>query len=294
MILRRNLLALPWFCRLVFAQHIPRERISFITDEVARTPAEAMDFARRHGLRWVELRSVPGTKRGYWDLPEAEQVAAVRELKENGLQVSFIDSGLLACPIPGTTPVRRPGPQEAARFTNRMEDLRKAIGLAQRAQCGKIRCFSFRRVAAPVEVFPRIAELIAPMAEIAVREGVQLLLENESSCNVNTCAEIEGIMKLLPATVGLNWDPGNASGQERAFPEGYRRLPVGRIDNVQIKGKSILGTGDGTDWPALFHALVADGYRGHFGLETHTSDRVADSHPAMERILRIIGAEKSI
>ncbi len=291
MILRRNLLALPWFCLPVSAQRIPRERISYIADEVARTPAEAIAFARRYGLRRVELRSVPGTKRGYWDLPEAEQASAVRELADNGLLISFIDSGLLACPIPGTTPVRKPGPQEAARFTNRMEDLRKVIGLAQRAQCGKIRCFSFRRVAEPVALFPRIAEFIAPMAEIAAREGVQLLLENESSCNVNTCVEIEGIMKLLPATVGLNWDPGNASGQERAFPEGYRRLPVGRIGNVQIKGKSILGTGDGTDWPALFRALEADGYRGYFGLETHTSDRVADSHPALERILKMIGAQ---
>lgn len=288
MIQRRDWLALPLYHRLLAAQPSPRARISVITDEVAKTPAEAIAFAKKYGLRWVETRSVPGTKRGYWDLPESDQRAVLRQFEDNGLRVSFVDSGLLACPIPGTSPLRKPGPQEAARFTNRMEELRKVIAFAQRARCPKIRCFSFRRVAAPAALFPRIAELIVPMSEFAANEGVQLLLENESSCNVNTCAEIGGMMKLLPSTVGLNWDPGNASHQERAYPDGYKLLPVGRIANVQIKGKSILGAGDGTDWPALIRALNSDGYQGLFGLETHTPNRAADSHPAIERMLQML------
>jgi len=290
MIGRRSLLSFPFYPALAVAPIVPPSRISFITDEVATSPADAIAFARRYRLQWVELRNVPGVKRGYWDLPQAEQTAALRQLEDNGLRVSFIDSGLLACPIPGTEPIRKPGPQEAARFNNRMEELRKVVDFAQRARCTKIRCFTFRRVAEPETLFPRIAEFIAPMAEYAAGEGVDLLFENESSCNVNTCAEIAALLNLLPDT-NLNWDPGNASNHERAFPDGYRLIPIRRIANVQIKGKSILSGGDGTDWPALFRALAAGGYQGHFALETHTPNRVADSPAAMERILQIAAAK---
>lgn len=288
MISRRCILSYAGFAPFLPADLVPRSRVSFITDEVARSPQDAIRFAKRFGLNKVELRQVPGTKRGYWDLTEADQTEALRELADNGLHVSFVDSGLLACPIPGTTPVRTPGPKEAERFTNRMEDLRRVVAFAQRAQASKIRCFTFRRVADPISLFPQIAGLIVPMAEYAAKEGIQLLVENESSCNMNTCPEIAGLMKLLPARVPLNWDPGNASNQERAFPDGYKLLPVSRIANVQLKGKSLLGAGDGTDWPGIVRALVAVGYLGHFALETHTPDRVSDSVPAMERLLRII------
>ncbi|MBS1825271.1 MAG: TIM barrel protein [Acidobacteria bacterium] len=288
MIARRVILSYAGLAPLLAADLVPRSRVSFITDEVAKSPQEAIAFARRFGLTIVELRQVPGTRRGYWDLIEAEQTEALRELADIGLFISFIDSGLLACPIPGTTPLRQPGPKEAERFTNRMEELRRVVDFAQRAQASKIRCFTFRRVADPGKLFTQIADLILPMAEYAAKQGVQLLVENESSCNMNTCSEIAGLMKLLPASALLNWDPGNASNQERAFPDGYKLLPVSRIANVQLKGKSLLGDGDGTDWPGLVKALVADGYRGHFALETHTRDRVADSVPAMERLLGIV------
>lgn len=285
MIDRRSLLSFPFYPAFSAAL-VPLSRISFITDEVSSSQRDAIVFARRYRLQWVELRNIPGRKQGYWDLPQTEQTAALRQLEDNGLRVSFIDSGLLACPIPGTEPIRKPGPQESARFTNRMEELRKVVDFAQRARCNKIRCFTFRRVAEPEALFPRIAELIAPLAEYAAGQGVRLLFENESSCNVNTSSEIAAFLQLLP-DANLNWDPGNASNQELAFPDGYRRIPIRRIGNVQIKGKSILGSGDGTDWPALFSALFADGYSGHFALETHTSNRVADSPAAIERILQI-------
>ncbi|MBL8174751.1 MAG: sugar phosphate isomerase/epimerase [Bryobacterales bacterium] len=290
MIPRRSFFSFGCIPLMSGTQSSPRDRLSFITDEVASTPSGAIRFAAQFGLRFVELRNVPGTKRGYWDLSESEQTAALRELRDHGLSVSFIDSPLLACPMPGTEPVRKPGPQEAARFTNRMADLHRILSLAERASCRRIRCFSFRRIADPLALFPRIAGLIEPMAEIASRQGVQLLLENEASCNVHTGAEIAAMAKVLPPTVAFNWDPGNASSLERAFPDAYRLLPISRIANVQIKGKSLLPPGDGTDWPALFQALADDGYQGHYGLETHTPNRVADSPPALERLLRLLSA----
>lgn len=39
-----------------------------------------------------------------------------------------------------------------------------------------------------------------------------MALENESSCNVATTAELVAFAKLVPSRwFGLNWDPGNAA-----------------------------------------------------------------------------------
>lgn len=286
------------------ATRIDRDRISVITDEVATSPAEAIAFCKQHGLRWVEVRQVPGTRRPYWDQPRPEQDRLLADLKNHELRVSFVDSGLLTCPVPGTTPALRPGetPEvrakrmlaEAPRFEKRMDELRRVIDFAHRAGCDKIRFFAFRRVEDPQALLPRIAELLGPMVDYAASEGVQMLLENEASCNVNTCEEIRALLRLLPAkAVALNWDPGNARNAEQAYPDGYRKLPAGRLANVQIKGADILA-GNGAhndspiDWTAILQALNRDGYRGHIGLETHTKNRVAESPAAMREIQRIV------
>ncbi len=266
-----------------------RARLSAIGDEVALSEAGAFDFCRQYGLRWLELRSVPGTKRGYWDLSGAEQREFARRVRDEGLRVSFIDSGLLAAPLPGTDPVRRPGPAEAGRYARRMADLDRVLGLAAEVGCDRVRCFAFRRVADPAALFPRIAEELAKMAEAAGKAGVRLLLENEASCNVMTCREMAEMARLISSKwFGLNWDPGNAVSAERAFPDGYALLPKGRLGNIQVKGKGILPGGpEPVDWAGILAALPADGYPGCVGLETHTTNRQADSHPAMRELIRL-------
>lgn len=109
------------------------------------------------------MRNVPGTKRGYWTLGAAEQRALAGRLRE-GVRVSFIDSGLLAAPLPGTTPVKTPGAAEAGRFAGRMEELDRVLELAVAVGALVVRCFGLRRVAEPGSLFGCIAEVIAPMA----------------------------------------------------------------------------------------------------------------------------------
>lgn len=284
--LRRHFLA----ATAAAAASTPQLRLSAITDEIAFTPADAFAFCARYGLRYIELRNVPGTKRGYWDLPPGERRTFAAEVRDRGLQVSFIDSGLLATPLPGTTPVRTPGPLEQERFGRRMEDLQRVLELAEGTGCKMIRCFAFRRVADPLPLLPRIAEMITPMVEVCAKAGVRLLLENESSCNVNTCAEIAAIAPLIPSSwFGFNWDPGNAAHVETAYPDGYEKLPVERIGNVQVKGKGILpGGSDPVDWARILPRLHRDGYTGCIGLETHTPNRQADSHIAIRELIRMV------
>jgi len=74
------------------------------------------------------------------------------------------------------------------------------------------------------------------------------------------------------------WDPANAvvSG-EKAVPDGYRLLPVSRIQHVHAKDCTMdghkpsfceLGAGV-VGWREQIDALERDGYKGWISLETH-------------------------
>ena len=41
---------------------IDHSHISAITDEIAKSPEAAIAFAHQYGMKWLELRDVPGNK----------------------------------------------------------------------------------------------------------------------------------------------------------------------------------------------------------------------------------------
>jgi len=299
---RRQFLALPAAAYLRAATRIDRSRISAITDEIAPSPQEAIRFAQQYGLKWVELRAVPGSKTYYQFLAEDQLRVAARELNDAGLRVSFLNTGLLKFPMPGTEPLRfrnetpearaKRQARDQAEFDRRMEDLAKAIRAAHILGTDKVRIFAFTRVADPLVLLPRVAEILEPMVALAEKENVRLLVENEASCNVATCAEAAALLKLLPSKhLGINWDALNgAAHQETPFPDGYNLLPKERIGNVQIKGRSVLPGPQRLDWAAIFRAMAQDGYQGCFGLETYIfgPELFQKSHEAMREILRLV------
>jgi L-ribulose-5-phosphate 3-epimerase len=277
-------------------------RIAVLTDEVAKSPADAIAFARQYNLNWVELRSVPGGKGSYSSLDEPELRETAGALKAAGLRVSFLNTGLLKFQLPGTERLnpRQESPAQAtarlaaeqARFDRRIDDLKLAIRSAHIFEVDKIRVFAFSRTPHPTATYPRVASLIGEMAEVAKKEGVHLLLENEESCNVATTQEAVELLKLLPTSVGLNWDPGNTlEFGEKPFPESYRLLPKDRLMNVQIKARNILPQyNQPIDWAGIFDALAADGYTGKVGLETHIFDGslIEAAHKCLVEIRRIL------
>ncbi|HZT30100.1 MAG TPA: sugar phosphate isomerase/epimerase family protein [Bryobacteraceae bacterium] len=285
-------------------RHFDRSRISAITDEIGKTADEAMAFARQYGLHWVELRSVPETRKEYAFLPEAELKGTAAALAANGLKVSFLNTGLMKFPWPGTQPVRRReesaeararrAAADQARFERRMEDLKRTLNAAHILGVDKVRVFTGSRVADPESLYPRIADILGEMAFVAEKEKIHLLVENEGSCNVATSAELAKFLPLLASRwVGLNWDPQNALPyQEVPYPDGYSLLPKKRILNVQIKAKGVMPSSpERLDWKAILEALDRDGYRGEVGLETHIFDGtlIAAAHISMKEILRIAG-----
>jgi len=304
-ITRRELLAAALAAgKLQAANRIDRSRISAISDEIARSPAGAIAFAKQYGLRWLELRAVPGGKAAYESMPDAELQAAAKEFAANGIRISYLDASLLKFPLPGAEPVRRkPETEEArtkrqardaAQFERRMDDLRLAIRAAHILGADKIRVFAFSRVEEPLKLLPRVAKILEPMVALAAKEKVYLLVENEGSCNVATCAELAALMELLPSKwLGVNWDTLNGTAfNEVPFPDGYRLLPKKRIGNIHIKGRSVLDYPQRQDWRAIFEALAGDGFQGCCGLETHIfgETQIEASHASMKEILRILEA----
>jgi sugar phosphate isomerase/epimerase len=281
--------------------HLDASRISAITDEIGLSTLEAIAFAHFYGLRNVEIRNPPG-KKEYFTLPEPEIKADAELFAKEGLKVSFVNSSLLKFTWPGTEPARRrPETPEARdkrlaaeklRWDQRMDDLRKVIRCAHVMGCDKVRVFTGTRVADPAAVYPRVADTLGEMSKLAEKEKVYLLLENEGSQNVATSAEIADIMKLIPSRwVGYNWDPHNAYGKEKAYPEGYGLLPRERMLNLQIKGKGVMPESpEKEDWRAIFAALNSDGYTGKAGLETHLFDGtlIAAAHKSMDEIMKIV------
>jgi sugar phosphate isomerase/epimerase len=281
---------------------IGASRISAISDEIAASPDAALAFARDFGLQWLELRNVPGDKSStYFYMEPSDLKVAARKFADNGIRISFLNTSLLKFGLPGTELVRtKPETPEARQkriaqqqveYDQRIANLRKCIRSAQILGCDKMRIFTFLRVAEPEKLFSQIAGILEPMSRIAESEGIKLLVENESSCNVGTSAELAAFLPMLPAkTVGCNWDSLNGAALgEKPYPDGYRLLPKDRIWNVQIKGKSVLDPSERLDWAAIFHSLDHDGYTGELGLETHYFDgtNLEKSRLSMKEILRI-------
>ena len=281
---------------------IGRSRISAITDEIARSPATAIEFARKYDLQWLELRAVPGVKTYYSTMSVEDLRPHAAEFKQAGVKISFLNSGMLKFGLPGTEQARRrtetPEARErriahdAVQFERRIEDLNIAIRAAHTLGVSKVRVFAFMRVEQPATLYPRLADIIGEMTKVAEKEGIELLLENEGSCNIATSEELAAFLKLVPSkALGINWDPLNGTAlKEIPFPDGYRLLPKKRIGNVQIKGRSILDYPQKLDWAAIFRTLEKDGYRGQVGLETHIfgEEQVQKSHESMREILRLV------
>jgi sugar phosphate isomerase/epimerase len=274
-----------------WGKRIDRSRISAITDEIAKSPAEAIEFAKTYGLRWLELRSVPGVRGEYFQLPVDRLKVAAKQFKDNGIGISFLNTSMLKYGIPGVEHAN-PRTRVSDRYERRMDELNKSLEAAHIFGTEKVRVFTFMRAVEPEKQYPHVAEVLNQMAEIAGKAKVTLLIENEGACNVGTAAELAQLIKLIPSKwVGINWDPHNAANKkEVAFPDGYELLSAKRIRNVQIKGKSILPGPELMDWAAIFRRLEKDGYKDQVGLETHIFGeiQVQKSHESIKEILKLV------
>ena len=285
-------------------KRIDRSRVSAITDEVARSPEDAIRFAHEFGLQWLSLRDTPSPLApvGFLLFDGTGEAEAGRDrVQGRRNKISFLDTPFLKFDLPGTEPKRtRPEELASQRGPHRQEP--GAVRQAHRRSPSRYPRQSGLQLpdASHFYVHPRprtrvfssrIADLIGEYAAIAEKEGIRLLIENEASQNAGTSAETAKLLKILPRNVGINWDSLNGVPLgEKPFPDGYESVQKDRIWNVHVKGKSLLDYPEHQDWPAILTALKHDGFTGRLELETHIfgDQQVAASHDSMKEIVRLL------
>jgi len=144
----------------------------------------------------------------------------------------------------------------------------------------------------------RIGEILAECATKLDEAGIALLVENEHICWGDTGSNTVDILEAAGhPNISLNWDPCNglwAGGPP--FPDEYERVKD-RIGNVHVKDslRDRLGVfrgvpiGEGeVGWRDILPALIRDGWRGPFCVETHYQPKVRGSRICAENLKRLL------
>ena len=101
------------------ARPLTLARVSAISDEVARSPAEAIEFAHQFGLQWLSLRDIPfalgAKKTSYHSLDPDALKQAAKEFHDAGIKIAFLDTPFLKFGLPGTEQDRKMPDDPAAR-----------------------------------------------------------------------------------------------------------------------------------------------------------------------------------
>jgi L-ribulose-5-phosphate 3-epimerase len=285
------------------AADVKQFKLGVITDEVTQDFEKALAWARGYNLGWVELRTV--WNKYITEFTPDEVKRAKDLLAKYNLRVSVLDSAYFKSTLPGTTSKFAEGKGDFAANEHEKQDalLERAFARARDFGTDKVRIFSFWRVDDPHTVFDRVAKELDKTAEVAKREGIRLVLENEPACNVATGAESAAMLNAVKApALGLNWDPGNAyaAGELKPFPDGYAPLDKKRIWHMHLKDAEGTGEmwrpvgGGKIDYVGQFRAILKDGFIGTMSLETHylnaAKDKEASSRESMDGLLKVIRA----
>ncbi|HKB10406.1 MAG TPA: sugar phosphate isomerase/epimerase family protein [Vicinamibacterales bacterium] len=258
-------------------------KLSVITDEISQDFGHACEVAAREfGLGWVELRAMHNKNIINWDAKDIAEAKSI--LQKFNLQVSELASPVFKTDWPGApkSPFSPKKPEFGADFTYAQQDelLERAFELAKAFGRPPIRIFDFWRLDDQKPHRAAIDDRVRQAANKASSQSLTLTLENELACNTATGAEAARLLDAVREKgLMLNWDPGNAAARgEKAFPDGYAKLPKSRIAHMHLKDVVDAGGGK-TEWAAMgrgmidyvgqLRALKRDGYTGALSLETH-------------------------
>ena len=284
---------------------MPRYPVAAITDEFSPDLETAARAIASLGMTGAELRMVSG--KNIIDLTDQEVDRATAILRAYGLAVVSIASPVFKCVLPDAPEVDTRFQQDvfAAQhtFADQPRLARRALEIAGRTGARIVRVFSFWRTVQPEACFDRVADALTGLAELAEPAGIIIGIENEHACNIGTASEAARLLaRVAHPNLQLIWDPANALvAGETPFPEGYAKLPASRIAHVHAKDCRVtghtpewveLGTGS-IDWTGQIAALLRDGYRAWFSLETHwrgpTGDKLEASLICGRNLVRMVG-----
>ena len=262
-------------------------QLAAITDEISQDFEHALDVLLEYGATGAELR-------GLWETNiadlNAEQVTRAQQaLRDRNLRVACLSTPFYKCDITPQTENagEASGPMHLAvprDLEQQMEMLQRCIRHAHQFETDLLRVFSFwRKEPLTPEIEARIIAAFAAPVELAAREGVTLVLENEHACFLGTGQETARIVgEINSPHLKICWDPGNAfAAGEQPFPDGYEAVKPwmahvhvkdGRLVDMGSHGKQlqwcVIGEGE-IDYKGQFAALKEDDYHKWISLETH-------------------------
>lgn len=261
---------------------IPKIEFGAISDEFSPNLEIALDAMKAIGMTNAELRVVDG--KNIITLSDEEVRRAADLVHAAGMKVISLSSPVLKCVLPGGPEVDTRFQQDVFNAVYNYDDqdrlFNRALEIAKLTGARIIRVFSYWRTIAPEKTYDSVAAHLLRFAAIAEKEGLIVGLENEHACNVATSDEAATMLaRANHPNIKLVWDPANAlcAGEEHPYPDGFAKLPVGRIGHVHAKDCHMEGHKPvwgplGTrriDWKGQIQALQAAGYAGVVNLETH-------------------------
>lgn len=279
--------------------------LGIITDQVDLDLSRVLkSFYPKYDLRWAEIRDlqIDGAKRYVYASATPDQLKRVKRLlDDSGVKLSVLDTAIYKITLPGTTPAGESpaysNPEDRG-FAGQMDDLKRAADAAHALGSQRVRIFTFRRVAEPASIFPRIVEQLQGAIEVAKKQDITLLVENEYDCNMGTGAETARLLKAIPDNRLMhNWDPCNAYEMgEQPFPDAWNQLDHSRISHIHLKdakGKQWKPIGAGEiDFAGQLQALKRMKYSGTLSVETRyknlRQDLYASSVESMNGLTRLL------
>jgi sugar phosphate isomerase/epimerase len=257
------------------------ERVTLNTSEYWDLPwPERIEHVRGLGFGCIEASTQPEAS--------AESFAAWLELiRQRGMAIAAMHDW-----YPFFSAV---GADDQARMQARFaENIRRTAATG----CGKLIWYTGDSPAhTGREAVAELRRRLEPLLELAARERVSLLLENEfSSGGVDLASSLDLLQELMQSAdhpfLGVNLDPGNiCTAGEEPFPAGYERLrpwirhvhlkdvhvydprrhaPDLRLErgHRRITAPCPAGTG-AVNLRGLLAALQRDGYQGFLSIEPH-------------------------
>ncbi|RKR74348.1 sugar phosphate isomerase/epimerase family protein [Frondihabitans australicus] len=240
--------------------------LSGFGDEIDHDPEVQTAVLSSLGARHIEVRGAWGTN--IVDLDETQLRALGAVFERRGFSVSAI-----ASPI-GKVPVADPAADEVAR-------LERAVRAAHTLGSEYIRVFSFYPAAGQDadEIREPVMERMRLLADVAEREGVTLLHENEKEIFGDIPRRVLDIVTTVDSpALRLAWDNANfVQCGVKPFTEAWPLLHE-YVDYLQVKdalfatGEVVpAGLGDG-ELLETVTALRDRGYNGFASLEPHLAD----------------------
>ncbi len=242
-------------------------KLGVITDEVTQDLLKAVEFARRHSLDGIELRSIDDMNID--EIPVNRIKEMNRVIKDSGLEVCNLSSSFFKCSLDSRN-----------EYLENIEKLKRLCERAHIFGCKSIRGFAFFQNGSFEERLEDIAENFVEAIDILEQEKLKLLLEADPSVFTTNCKKLAKLLaRLNHKNLRSIYDPGNDiydPDGEKPFPEGFNYISE-YFEHVHVKDAKLFNGKPesvkiGTGWVPykdIFEGLQKIGYEGYVVLETH-------------------------